>query len=383
MRFDTAAIHAAQVPDKATGAVNVPVYLSSTFAQDGPNEDRGFVYSRSANPTRSVLERLLAHLEGGAVGLSFSSGLGALETLLQSLPAGSRIVAMDDLYGGSWRLFEHHRRNFGLTIDYVDARDLTKLAEAVQRTTTTLVYLETPTNPLLKIVDLKGAARIARRGHALLAVDNTFASPALQRPLSLGADVVLHSTTKYLGGHSDIIGGALVIRSPELGERLRWLQNAVGAVPGAFDSYLTIRGIRTLGVRMRAHGASAAAVAATLEASSKVRAVLYPGLRSHPQRALAARQMSGFGGMVTIDLAGGEPAARRFLKGLRIFTLAESLGGVESLVEHPALMTHASLPKAERVARGITDGLVRLSCGIEDPEDLVEDVAQALRGIHR
>lgn len=381
MRFDTKAIHAAQVPDPSTGAVNVPLYLSSTFAQDGPNEDRGYVYSRSANPTRTVLEGLLAHLEEGAVGLSFSSGLGALETLLQTLPTGSRIVAMDDLYGGTWRLFEHHRRQFGITIDYVDARDLGRLAETIGAAPTRLVYLETPTNPLLKIVDLRAAARLAHRAHALVCVDNTFASPALQRPIPLGADIVLHSATKYLGGHSDLIGGALVARTKVVGEELRWLQNAVGAVPGVLDCYLTIRGIRTLGARMRAHGESARAVAERLEESPKVRTVLYPGLKSHPQRALAARQMSGFGGMVTIDIDGGERAARRFLKGLRIFTLAESLGGVESLVEHPALMTHASLPTAERAARGITDGLVRLSCGIEDPADLVEDVERGLRGI--
>lgn len=380
MRFDTRLIHAAQPPDATTGAVNVPVYLSSTFAQDAPGRDRGYVYSRSANPTRTVLENVLAELEEGRVGLAFSSGLGALTTFLEHLPAGSRIVACDDLYGGTYRLFEHHRRQFGLVVDYVDARDLGKLAAEIRRAPTSVVYLESPTNPLLKLVDLRAAARLGHRARALVVVDNTFASPALQRPLTLGADLVLHSTTKYLGGHSDLIGGALVARTAELGERLRWLQNAVGAVPGPFDVYLTLRGLRTLGVRMRAHEASARAVAEALEAHRKVRRVFYPGLASHPQHELAGRQMSGFGGMLSAELAGGEPAARRFLKRLRIFTLAESLGGVESLAEHPASMTHASVPPAERKARGLDDGLVRLSCGIEDPADLVEDVRRALAG---
>jgi cystathionine gamma-lyase len=380
MRFDTRLIHAAQPPDASTGAVNVPVYLSSTFAQDGPGRDRGFVYSRSANPTRSVLEGLLADLEGGAVGLAFASGLGALTTLLESLPGDAHLVASDDLYGGSYRLFEHHRRQFGLVTDYVDARDADALAARIRAARPQVVYLESPTNPLMKLADLAAAARAAHRAKALLVVDNTFASPALQRPLELGADVVLHSTTKYLGGHSDLVGGALVARSKELGERLRWLQNAVGAVPGPFDAYLAIRGIRTLGLRMRAHEASAHAVAEALEGHPKVERVHYPGLKSHPQHALARRQMGGFGGMLSAELRGGEPAARRFLKRLRIFTLAESLGGVESLAEHPGIMTHASVPKPERLARGIVDGLVRLSCGIEDPADLVDDVRNALRG---
>jgi cystathionine beta-lyase/cystathionine gamma-synthase len=380
MRFDTKLIHAAQAPDKTTGAVNVPVYLSSTFAQDGPNEDRGFVYGRSANPTRSVLEAVLAELEEGRVGLAFSSGLGAFATLLEMFPSGSRIVASDDLYGGSWRLFEHHRRQFGITVDYVDARDPAVLAAAIGRAPTAMVYLESPTNPLMKLADLKTAARIAHAARALVAVDNTFASPALQRPLTLGADVVLHSTTKYLSGHSDIIGGALIARQAAVGERLRWLQNAVGAVPSPFDSYLVLRGIRTLGLRMRAHTASARAVAKVLEGSRRVRRVHYPGLASHPQHALARRQMSGYGGMLSAEVEGGMPAARRLLKRLKIFTLAESLGGVESLVEHPASMTHASVPREERLSRGIGDGLIRFSCGIEDPVDLAADVQQALRG---
>lgn len=380
MRFDTKLIHAAQPPDPLTGAVNVPVYLSSTFAQSAPNVHKGFVYGRSGNPTRAVLESALAAVEGGSTGLAFSSGLGALATLLEHFPSGARVVAGEDLYGGTWRLLDHHRRQFGLRVDSVDARRTDRVAAALGASPTALLYLESPTNPLLTLADLRAAARLAHRHGALLAVDSTFASPVFQRPLELGADLVLHSTTKYLGGHSDIIGGALVARRGDLGERLAWLQNAVGAVPSPFDCFLVLRGLHTLGVRMRAHAASARAVAEALEGRHGVSAVHYPGLASHPQHALARRQMDGFGGMVSVEIAGGGAAARRFLRRLRVFTLAESLGGVESLVDHPASMTHASVPKAEREAHGVTDGLVRLSCGIEDPADLVEDVRRALRG---
>ncbi|HYB78975.1 MAG TPA: PLP-dependent aspartate aminotransferase family protein [Thermoplasmata archaeon] len=380
MRFNTRLLHDGQPADPLTGAVNTPVYLTSTFRQAAPNRHQGFVYGRTGNPTRAVLETALARLEGGATGLAFSSGLGALATLLESVPSGQRIVAVDDVYGGTWRLFEHHRRQFGLRVDYVDMTDLGKLESALA-TPADMVYLESPTNPLLKLVDIRRAIRLARRAGATVTVDNTFATPALQNPLELGADIVLHSTTKYLGGHSDIIGGALVLRRPKDGERFAWLQNAVGAVPSPFDCFLVLRGIHTLGVRMRAHGESARAVADALEGHRRVRRVLYPGLRSHPQYALARRQMRGFGGMVSVELHGGKRAALRFLKALRIFTLAESLGGVESLVDHPATMTHASVPKAEREAHGVTDGLLRLSCGIEDPDDLADDVRQALRGI--
>ncbi len=381
MRFDTRLIHEAQPPDRLTGAVNVPIYLSSTFRQIAPNRNLGYVYGRSGNPTRAVLERALAAIEGGRTGLAFSSGLGALATLLEAFPSGSRIVSGDDLYGGTWRLFEHHRRQFGLRIDYVDLADTGRLEAALDAGRTALVYAETPTNPLLRLVDLRAVARAAHRKRALLAVDNTFASPALQRPLELGADIVLHSTTKYLGGHSDIIGGALVLRRAADGARFTWLQNAVGAVPSPFDCFLVLRGLHTLGLRMRAHSAGARAVAGALEAARPVEHVYYPGLRSHPQYALARRQMEDFGGIVSLDLRGGAPAARRFLKGLKVFTLAESLGGVESLAEHPASMTHASVPRAEREAHGVRDGLVRLSCGIEDPADLVADVTAALRRI--
>ncbi|MCI4358119.1 MAG: PLP-dependent aspartate aminotransferase family protein [Thermoplasmata archaeon] len=378
MRFSTKAIHAGQPPDELTGAVNVPVYLSSTYAQSAPNRTRGYSYSRSGNPTRAVLERALAQVEGGRTGLAFSSGLGALATLLGHFPSGSRIVAIDDLYGGSWRLFEHHRRQFGVQTEYVDMTRLGPLVSALQKPTD-LVYLETPTNPLMRIADLGAIARVAHRAGALMAVDNTFATPALQRPIERGADVVLHSTTKYLGGHSDIIGGALVLKSRSLGEKLRWLQNAIGAVPSPFDCFLVLRGLHTLAIRMRAHGESARAVAEVLEASARIRSVHYPGLRSHPQHALARRQMDGFGGMLSAELKGGLAEARRFLRRLKVFTLAESLGGVESLIDHPALMTHASVPRAERESRGISGGLLRLSCGIEDPSDLADDVRSALR----
>jgi cystathionine gamma-lyase len=381
MRFDTKLLHSKQPPDAATGAVNTPIYLSSTFAQSAPNRHRGYVYGRSGNPTRAVLESTLAELESGTTGLAFSSGLGALTTLLEHLPSGSRIVSGSDLYGGTWRLFDHHHRQFGLVVDYVDETKPSELAASLSAGPAALVYVESPTNPLMRVVDLRATARLAHQAKALLAVDNTFASPALQRPIELGADIVLHSTTKYLGGHSDVIGGALVVKGKPLGERFTWLQNAVGAVPSPVDCFLVLRGIHTLGVRMRAHGASAQAVAEELESSRRVERVHYPGLKSHPQHALARRQMDGYGGMLSADLRGGARAARRFLGGLSVFTLAESLGGVESLVEHPASMTHSSVPKARRLKSGITDGLVRFSCGIEDPADLAEDVRRALRGV--
>jgi cystathionine gamma-lyase len=381
MRFDTRAIHAAQPPDPLTGAVNAPIYLSSTFAQSGPNQHKGYVYSRSANPTRTVLESALAAVEGGRRGLAFSSGLGALATLLENVPSGHRIVAGNDLYGGTWRLMDHHRRQFGLEVEYVDTSDLDAVATALDRKRADLLYVESPTNPLLNITDLAAVGRLARAHRAVLVVDNTFATPALQRPIEHGAGVVLHSTTKYLGGHSDIIGGALIARDRALGERLAWLQNAVGAVPSPFDCFLVQRGLHTLGVRMRAHGESARAVAEVLEGHRKIRRAIYPGLASHPQHRLARRQMSGYGGIVSAEIVGGLGAAKRFLKRLEIFTLAESLGGVESLIDHPASMTHASVPRADREAHGLTDGLLRFSCGIEDPADLADDVRRALAGV--
>lgn len=381
MRFDTRAIHAGQPPDPLTGAVNAPIYLSTTFAQSTPGEAKEFIYGRTANPTRAVLERALGELEGGAGGLAFSSGLGALVTLLEGFGSGRRIVAIDDVYGGTWRLMDHHRRTFGVRVEFIDMTTPEPLERAVAQGPIDLVYLETPTNPLMRVADIRAIARLAHRAGARVAVDNTFATPALQRPLALGADIVLHSTTKYLGGHSDVLGGALVFKRAAMREEFAWLQNAVGAVPSPFDSFLVLRGIHTLGLRMRAHGAGAMAVARALERSRKVRTVYYPGLPSHPQYRVARRQMTGFGGMLSFELRGGGRAARRFARALRVFTLAESLGGVESLADHPASMTHASVPRRLREARGVTDGLLRLSCGVEDPEDLVADVRQALRQV--
>jgi len=379
VRLRTRLIHDAQPPDPQTGAVNPPIYLSSTFRQFAPNRHQGYVYGRTGNPTRAVLEAALARLESGRRGLAFSSGLGALTTLLEAFGSGRRVVAGDDLYGGTWRLLDHHRRQFGVRVEFADLGD-PAVAERLLEEPADLVYLESPTNPLLRLVDLAAVAKRAHAAGATVVVDNTFATPALQRPIELGADVVLHSTTKYLGGHSDIIGGALVLRSRRDAERYAWLQNAVGAVPSPFDAYLVVRGLRTLGVRMRAHEESARAVAEALEAHPKVRTIHYPGLASHPQHRLARRQMDGYGGIVSVDLRGGRRSAFAFLRRLRVFTLAESLGGVESLVDHPATMTHASVPEAQRRAHGISDGLVRLSCGIEDPADLADDVRSALRG---
>ncbi len=381
VRFDTRLVHTGGGPDPQTGAVNPPLYLSSTYEQSAPNRNKGYVYSRTANPTRTCLETALADLESGRRGLAFSSGLGALATLLEDVPSGHRIIAGDDLYGGTWRLFEHHRRQFGLSVTYVDPTSVDAFAAALESGAAEIVYLETPTNPLMKLTDIAAVSTLARRRGARVVVDNTFATPVFQRPLEQGADLVLHSTTKYLGGHSDLIGGALVTTDATWGERLAWLQNAVGAVPSPVDSFLVLRGIRTLGVRMRAHDRNGLAVAQFLQGARAVEAVHYPGLPSHPQAELARRQMSGSGGMVSVELKGGEAAARRFLKALKIFTLAESLGGVESLAEHPASMTHASLPATERAARGISDGLVRLSCGIEDGHDLVADVGRGLRAV--
>ncbi len=377
MKFDTRAIHGRQPPDPLTGAVNVPVYLSTTFAQESPGRSKGYVYGRTGNPTRASLEGALAELEGGATGLAFSSGLGALVTLLEKFGSGSRILAIDDVYGGTWRLLDHHRRRFGLRVEFLDMTRREPLERALEGGSADLVYLESPTNPLLKIADIRTLSRIAHRAGALVAVDNTFATPALQRPIELGADIVLHSTTKYLGGHSDVLGGALILRNEALGREVAWLQNSVGAVPSPFDCFLILRGIHSLGARMRAHEASARAVAEVLARARKVRRVFYPGLASHPQHRLARRQMDGFGGMVSFELAGAG-AAGRFARALRIFTLAESLGGVESLADHPASMTHASVPRALRRAGGVSDGLVRLSCGIEDPADLADDVRRAL-----
>ena len=379
MRFDTLAIHGGQEPDPQTGAVNVPVYLTSTYAQKAPGEPKdGYDYARTKHPTREVLEKSLAALEGGEGALAFSSGLGALTTLLWSLPKGAKVLACDDLYGGTYRLFEHSRKAWGLETEYLDMTDPAQVVARIRKGGFSMVYLESPTNPLLRLVDIDPVAEAAHEAGAMTVVDNTFATPYFQRPFELGADVVLHSTTKYLGGHSDVVGGALVFKEKANYEKLKWLQNAAGAIPGPLDCYLVLRGIRTLGLRMRAHEKNAHEVASALQKHKKVKRVLYPGLPSHPQHALARQQMDGFGGMVTAELKGGLEEARRFLSRLHYFFLAESLGGVESLVEAPALMTHMSIPREEREKRGISDGLIRFSVGIEDHEDLVEDVLQAL-----
>jgi cystathionine gamma-lyase len=377
--FATRAIHAGQSPDPSTGAVMPPIYAVSTYAQESPGVHKGYEYSRTQNPTRMAFERCIADLEGGTRGFAFASGMAATGTLLELLSSGDHVVAMDDLYGGSFRLFERvRRRSAGLDFTFVDLSD-PKAAVASLRPATRMVWIETPTNPLLKLVDIAAVAEAARARGILVVVDNTFATPWIQRPLELGADVVMHSTTKFLNGHSDMVGGVAVVADSELGERIAFLQNAIGAVSGPFDSFLALRGLKTLPLRMRRSSESALAIAARLERHARVERVIYPGLASHPQHALAARQMrSGGSGIVTFFLKGGLPEARGFLERLEVFTLAESLGGVESLVDHPAIMTHASVPPEARAKLGISDALVRLSIGIEDEDDLVADLESAL-----
>ena len=378
-RLGTLAIHAGQSVDPTTGAVMPPIYATSTYAQSSPGVHQGFEYSRTHNPTRFAYERCVAGLEGGSRGFAFASGLAATATLLDLLDSGSHVVAMDDLYGGSYRLFERvRRRSAGLDFSFVDLGD-TAAFEAAIRPETRMVWVETPTNPMLKVVDLAAVAEVAKRHGLLVVVDNTFASPALQRPLEHGADIVMHSATKFLNGHSDMVGGIVVVGDDgELAEQMAFLQNSVGAVQGPFDSFLALRGLKTLHLRMRAHCDNALAIARHLEGRAGIERVVYPGLESHPQHALASRQMDGFGGIVTVVLEGGFPAAKRFCERLELFTLAESLGGVESLVNHPAVMTHASIPPDRRQVLGIVDGLVRLSVGVEDVEDLVADIDAAL-----
>ena len=376
----TLAIHAGQAPDPTTGAVMPPIYATSTYAQASPGVHQGFEYSRTHNPTRFAYERCIAGLEGGTRGFAFASGLAATSTLLELFDSGDHVIAMDDIYGGSYRLFERvRRRSAGLDFSFVDLTDSAAFEAAIQPRTK-LVWVETPTNPLLKIVDLQAVSAIARRHGLLVVVDNTFASPILQRPLGHGADVVMHSATKFLNGHSDMVGGVLVVGdNPELAEQIAFLQNSIGAVQGPFDSFLALRGLKTLHLRMRAHCDNALAMARHLDGHPAIERVIYPGLESHPQHALATRQMDGYGGIVSIVLKGGFPAAKRFCEQTRLFTLAESLGGVESLVNHPAVMTHASIPPERRAALGIGDGLVRLSVGIEDVADLLADATEALR----
>jgi len=379
-RFATRVIHGGQRPDPLTGAVMPPIYATSTYVQSSPGVHQGYDYSRSRNPTRDALQAAVANLEGAGAGFAFASGMAASATVLELLDAGAHIIAMHDLYGGSYRLLENVRkRSAGHSVSFVDLTEAAAL-EAAIRPETRLVWVETPTNPLLKVVDLTAVAAVARQHQLISVCDNTFATPYIQRPLEHGFDIVVHSTTKYLNGHSDSVGGAAAVRAgSELSERLGYLQNALGGVSSPFDSFLTLRGIKTLALRMERHCANALAVAQFLEQHPEVERVYYPGLASHPQHALARRQMlGGFGGIVTAVLRGGLPVARRTLERCRLFALAESLGGVESLIEHPGIMTHASLPEATRQALGISDGLIRLSVGVEDVNDLIGELRQAL-----
>lgn len=377
LSFDTIAVHAGQPPDPVTGAVMTPIVMSSTFAQRSPGEHAGFEYGRSGNPTRNALEACLAGIEGGEHGFAFSSGLGASTTLLTLLKSGDHVLSGDDVYGGSFRLLDKVLAPLGISSSFVDLSNLDRVRESL-RPNTRLIWLETPTNPLLKIFDIAAIATVAQERGILFVVDNTFATPVLQNPLELGATAVLHSTTKYLNGHSDVIGGAVVTNDAAFAERLRFQQNAIGAIPSPFDCYMVLRGLKTLGLRVRQATSSATTIAQRLERHPSVDKAIYPGLHSHPQHALAARQMRGPGAMISFVLKGGLEPSRRFLSALQIFACAESLGGVESLAEHPAIMTHASVPEAQRRALGIEDGLVRLSVGVEATDDLWADIERAL-----
>jgi cystathionine beta-lyase/cystathionine gamma-synthase len=379
MGFATDAIHAGQEPDPATGAIIVPIYQTSTFVQAELGKHKGFEYARTANPTRTALERNLAALELGRFGFAFASGMAAINALLTLFKSGDHVVAGHNLYGGTFRLFDRVLKNFGLTFSYINTTHLDEVERAL-RTNTRLLFVETPTNPIMEITDLAAAAELAHRHDVLLAVDNTFMSPYLQRPLEHGADLVVHSTTKYLNGHSDGVGGAVILRDTALADRLRFLQNAAGAILGPMDSWLVLRGVKTLAVRMRQHSENGMVVAQFLAKHPKVQKVHYPGLPDHPQHALAQRQMTGFGGMLSFE-SGSLESAKTILKSVRLCSLAESLGGVETLISHPASMTHSIIPAADRERLGITDGLVRISVGIEDVEDLIADLEQALAKI--
>ncbi|MDR3375341.1 MAG: PLP-dependent aspartate aminotransferase family protein [Ancalomicrobiaceae bacterium] len=379
LAFSTRTVHGGQSHDPTTGAVMVPIYASSTFAQSSPGVHKGWEYGRTHNPTRQAFERAIADLEGGTAGFAFASGLAAISTVIDLLDAGDHVVATDDIYGGSFRLLKRVReRTAGISTSFVDVSDLAAV-EAAITPRTKLLWIETPTNPTLKLADLDALAALGKRRGIITVADNTFASPAIQRPIEHGIDIVVHSTTKYLNGHSDMIGGSVVVGDrPELKERLAFLQNAVGAISGPFDSFLALRGLKTLALRIERHSANGLKIARYLEARNDVVRVIYPGLESHPQHELAKRQMLSFGGIVTVELDRDLAGTKRFLERTRLFTLAESLGGVESLIEHPAIMTHASIPPEQRAALGISDGLVRLSAGIEDGGDLIADLAQAL-----
>ncbi|MGY3232371.1 cystathionine gamma-lyase [Luteibacter sp. HA06] len=378
MGLGTRAIHAGQHPDPSTGAIMTPIYATSTYVQSSPGKHQGYEYSRTQNPTRMAYERCVADLEGGVAGFAFGSGLGGASTVLDLLDSGDHVIAMDDLYGGTYRLFERvRRRSAGLDFTFIDLNDTAALKAAL-KPNTKMIWAETPTNPMLKLVDLAKLSAFAKKHGLILVVDNTFCSPMLQRPIEYGADLVLHSATKYLNGHSDMVGGIVVAATDEMAERMGFLQNSVGAVAGPFDSFLAMRGLKTLHLRMQAHCASALDIARWLEKHPAIEKVIYPGLKSHPQHALARRQMDGFGGIISAEVKGGIRAARKMLERCELFALAESLGGVESLIEHPGIMTHASIPPATRKRLGISDGLIRLSVGVEDVEDLRAELARAL-----
>ncbi|MEK7790085.1 MAG: cystathionine gamma-synthase [Deltaproteobacteria bacterium] len=380
MKFETKVIHAGQSPDPSTGAIMPPIYQTSTYVQEAPGKHKGYDYSRSSNPTRKALEANLAALENAKFGLAFASGCAAMTTVMHLFKSGDHIICSDDVYGGTYRLFTKVLNHNGLEFTFVDMTDAQNIKKAVQKNTKA-VWIETPTNPMLKLVDLNAAISFCRSKKIVTIVDNTFMSPYFQRPLDLGANVVVHSTTKFLNGHSDLIGGAAVTNDSHLSERLYFLQNAIGAVPAPFDSWLVLRGIKTLALRMKAHEENAMKIATFLEKHPSIEKVIYPGLPSHPQHTLAKKQMSGYGGMISVVVKGGLQPALKFLQSTKLFALAESLGGVESLIEHPVIMTHASVPKEIREKLGIVDGLVRLSVGIEASEDLIEDLKQALSKI--
>lgn len=380
MNFSTKAIHVGQAPDPETGAVIVPIYQTSTYEQESPGVHKGFDYSRTANPTRKALELCLASLENGQYGLAFASGVAASSAVLNLLSAGDHVVVGDDVYGGTFRLFDKVFSRYGITFSWVDASDLDAVKAAL-RPETKLLWVETPTNPLLKLVDIAALAALSKEAGVVFTVDNTFATPYFQTPLDLGADVVVHSTTKYIGGHSDVVGGAVVTNREDLYQTIKFHQNATGGIPGPFDAWLTLRGLKTLALRMKQHDLNGRAVAEMLKDHPAVEKVYYPGLSDHPQHELAKRQMKGFGGMVSFVLKGGFEAAKTFGQKTQYFVLAESLGGVESLICHPVSMTHGSIPKEIREARGVTDGLLRLSVGIEDIDDLLADLKQALEAV--
>lgn len=382
LKFDSLAIHGGQSPDPSTGAVMPPIYQTSTYIQAAPGDHQGYEYSRSQNPTRFAYERCVASLEGGTRGYAFASGMAATSTILELVDSGDHVVAMDDLYGGTFRLFDKVRkRSAGVEFDFVDLTDIEALKAAI-KPETKMIWVETPTNPMLKLVDLKAVAALAKEHGIITVADNTFATPYNQRPLEYGFDIVMHSATKYINGHSDMVGGVAVVgENQELAEQMAFLQNSIGSIAGPFDSYLALRGLKTLAIRMKRHNESGIRIAQWLTAHPKVEAVYFPGLVDHPQFDLANEQMSGYGGMISILVKGGEKSASQFMQNLKIFALAESLGGVESLVNHPAIMTHASVPKETRKKLGIADNLVRLSVGIEDAEDLIEDIRQALDNI--